>query len=95
MLGDYEAAVRDLAEVQSEPLENEREEHRTNADEDLRELVRYLKGARKRRAATEWSVPNEVPLIALAPDYYSMPRNRTWGLGSVGQQDSAGMVRDE
>ena len=31
----------------------------------------------------------------LAPDYYSVPKTRVWGIGAVGLVDGAGRIKDK
>ena len=47
----------ELAEMQEEELAVETETIRRHAEEDLEEVIKYLKTTTRRRAATEWSVP--------------------------------------
>ena len=52
-----------------------------SAKQDLRDTVAALMKAPKRRTAPPWSVPLELFLMGLRPDYYSVGKPKTEGIG--------------
>ena len=60
---------------------------RTAAERDLKGTTWRLKRNSKRRAAVEWSLPTEILLLALCPDYVSRADKSTAGIGSTNLKD--------
>ena len=75
--------VREEGLMHGHAIIEETQAHRKQANEDLKNIVRAMKQAGKRRSAPPWSVPMELWLMMMAPDYRSVRGAPTEGVGYV------------